>query len=137
VDPEIMGYVEAWINFLIGSEFVPSSIEQIVFHEQLQYAGRLDRIGSMYQDKTPWVIDIKTGPCKPWHGVQLAAYAACLDQPHRRAVVQLLPNGIYKVHEFKDRNDWKLFQACLSVWNARQAGAQWSHDNEPHFDSAA
>jgi hypothetical protein len=45
----------------------------------------------------PWVVDIKTAAehTNLWR-LQTAGYAACLRDPHKRASLQLFPDGRYR-----------------------------------------
>lgn len=124
LDPRIAGYVEAYAAFRRETGFAPTSIEELVHHPALMYAGRLDRVGTFPnspQPAMPWIVDIKTSSrALPSYAVQLAGYAGCFGTPHRRAVVHLGREG-YKVIEYADRNDWKTFQAALAVWRWKNA----------------
>ena len=116
VAEEIRPYLAAYQRFraeVITGEW--TAIEQPVYHETLRYRGTPDRVfGS-------WLYDIKTGGPLAWHGPQLAAYAACLPEITRRIGLYLSVDGGYNLVEYKDRDDWKVFQAALTVHNFKEA----------------
>jgi len=108
LDPVLAPYVLGWARFRRESGFVPVLIESVVFNEQHFYAGTLDRTGDM--NSFNWLLE-------PWTGPQTAAYSGCLNVPHKRGGVELRNDGTYKLTEYKDRNDIKVFLAALAVVN--------------------
>lgn len=123
--PALAPYLEAWRRFRDDTEFVPEHIELRVFHPALRYAGTLDRIGVMRDDR--WLIDIKTTTnVYPAVGPQTAAYAEAAraqgtDPGKRRGVVRLQKDGHYKLHECRDTSDFAVFCSIktLAAWASR------------------
>ena len=76
IDPEIVGYLEAYKKFLVEYEPMWLKSEYLVFDKKLFYAGRLDRYG--YLCAMQGVVDIKTGQKTKWHAIQLALYALAM-----------------------------------------------------------
>jgi hypothetical protein len=120
LDPMIVPYVEAGKRFYAESRFEVAYVEQRVVDTTHWYAGTLDRTGT-FPDGSVAVLDWKTGILVPGHGLQLAAYANCLEHPrrYRRIAVQLRDDGSYQIHEFpmKDfERDIRLFLSALACW---------------------
>lgn len=59
VDPQLQGYLQAWIKFREDYQFVPGSIEYQVHHPVYLYAGVIDRLGIIENNRV--LLDIKTG----------------------------------------------------------------------------
>lgn len=123
-------YLAAWRKFLDDTGFEIHAIEEQVFSRRHRYAGILDRLGVLNGRRV--VIDIKTtSAIKPLMGVQLAAYQAAVnegcpkaDQYPYRFVCQLRSDGSYRLAEFKDRADFTVFLALLTLanWKERHHG---------------
>jgi len=71
VHAAMVGYEQ----FLLEHDVVWELTEQKVFHNELFYAGTLDRLGTV--DGNPFLVDIKSGQKYRWHVVQVAAYRMC------------------------------------------------------------
>lgn len=120
LDPVLDPYMEAWQAFRLDSGFIPMLIEEPVANIVHQYAGTLDRFGSIKGN--PWLIDIKTGQTQRWAALQTAAYAGCLDAAWmNRAAVELQSDGRYNLREHKDRTDWDVWIGVLNMikWKRR------------------
>ena len=116
--PVLEPFVRAWINFRKDTGFVPEAVEEKVSHPIHRYAGKLDARGKLWKDNA--IIDRKTGSAQSWAALQLAAYEACLPERHRRFVVELDSEGKYRLIEYRDRNDIKVFLAALAIVNWRK-----------------
>ena len=119
VDPELLPYLEGWINFTEQTNFKVIQMEQIVADRNLRFAGRLDRTGSIGSSK--YVLDIKTGtnPTPAW-GVQIAAYKSCLEggRLYNCVALQLKKDGSYRLHAYPDyQGDIACFRALLTLRN--------------------
>ena len=101
VEPELTPYIQAYRDFCAQSGFTVALVEHRVYHPTFMYAGTLDRTGG-FPDKSLAVLDVKTGMPFPAHGLQLAAYAACLKHPrmYRRISLYLNEDGGYKAEEY-------------------------------------
>ncbi len=115
VDPVIALYLEAWKRFKGESGFVVEHSERQVWSTTYQYAGTLDRQGRFPKGRLPAIIDIKTGACNRWTGLQLAAYETALNEPHERYGVELRGDGTYKLMPFTDRTDRAVWLSAVSV----------------------
>jgi len=91
------------------------------YHKTLLYAGTIDRVGIVLGRDS--VLDVKTGALLPWTALQAAAYAEMLPAPIgarlARWGLQLSNNGSYKLEEYKDRNDFSVFNAALTTYKWR------------------
>lgn len=114
----------AWRKFVADYEPNWAAIETLGFSKLYRYAGTVDRLGvleRMGDDK--WVIDIKTSASvgKSW-GPQTAAYRQIAIEERgpawamaRRATVRLHDDGSYNFDECKSRDDWRIFDAMLTL----------------------
>jgi hypothetical protein len=117
---EIGGYVEAWRAFRRDYGFVPRLIEHRVFHPHYQYAGTLDRVGTV-RGGAEFIVDIKSGVAPDAVRYQLAAYNSCLPHPrtrHRRSV-ELHSDSSYRVTGFGTcdyQRDFNEFLRALETY---------------------
>lgn len=102
VEPELAGYVLAYMRFLRDYKPEWDMIEQPLVSTSSHYAGTLDRFGKI--DGRPWLVDIKTTaqPKRPtlisW-ACQLEGYARMLEcDIYCRADLQLRKDGTYKLY---------------------------------------
>lgn len=116
-------YVLAWRDFKVQTSFKPFLIEQQVYSQRYQYAGTLDRTGSMQGEEV--LMDIKTGSAlKATTRLQTAAYAEALRTDRRKQSlprwgVELHKNGSWRLEEFNDPDDLPTFLAALRLFNWR------------------
>ena len=98
-DP-IYGYLEAWQKCKRETELKVVETEALRADPVCRYATILDGIGE-YKGK-PAIWDLKSGPLRAWHGLQLAAGTGLTDI-RQRYVIQLDDDGDYHLHsEYKD-----------------------------------
>ena len=109
-----LAYLKAYKAFLSDSGFIPDLIEEQVYNAEWQYAGTLDRTGTL--GGTRVLIDIKSGAIPAWAGIQTAAYAGCLSERVTRYVLQLKDNGSYKLKKFDQASDFAVFKACVTIY---------------------
>lgn len=102
VEPELAGYVLAYMRFLRDYKPQWDMIEQPIVSTSSHYAGTLDRFGKI--DGRPWLVDIKTTsqPKRPtlisW-ACQLEGYARMLEcDIYCRSDLQLRKDGTYKLY---------------------------------------
>jgi hypothetical protein len=131
LDETIVPYVQAYISWLDWTRFEPLSVERMVYHERFRYAGRLDRIGRIGEDK--WVVDIKSGLLLEGHSYQTAAYCAALPEPlsHKRMLVQLCNDGKFVIHT----PPAELYYTHLQIFLA--ALDETRDEIEGHYESIA
>ena len=111
-------FVSAYQRFKAETNYTATLVEYKVFHDTYQYKGTFDSLGMFNGGKTEALIDVKTSSTMdPSMGYQLAGYDAALPtNPKRlRLGLQLKNDGTYQVHEYKDKNDSKIFLAALTV----------------------
>jgi hypothetical protein len=119
-------YLEAWRKFKKESGFYVFGMEQIVYSEKYLFAGTYDRVG-IFNDKLT-MLDIKSGVCDKKAikntGVQTAGYAIAYDEGKkfkerikRRIGVWLTDTGEPKLEPLKDKNDYTVFRAALTMAN--------------------
>lgn len=123
VEPEYDGYVAAYGLFLRDARPNWLHLEHVVYDATLGYAGTADRVGLL---NGAWaVLDIKTGPPAPWHGLQLAAYGRLLPGPTGLRPVRydlyLAETGTYRLEPQRTRTDDATFLAALAVAHFRRA----------------
>lgn len=114
----LAGYLAGYRKFLAEKRPEVIHNEQRMHHPGHLFAGTLDR--RYFMEGHLWDVDLKsTVAMSPIVGVQVAAYTAmqtAAGASHaRRGALQLFPDGKYKLHEFRERNDWPTFLSLLTV----------------------
>jgi len=125
VEPELAGYVLAYMRFLRDYKPQWEMIEQPLVSTAQHYAGTLDRFGTI--DGKPWLVDIKTTaqPKRPtlisW-ACQLEGYQRMLECDIYHFVdLQLKKDGTYKLYfsfSTQDKYDFDaadLFDKLLKI----------------------
>lgn len=114
------GYSRAYIKFKNEMNFSPTEIELPVYSKS-GYAGTIDRVGvinnklSIVDLKTTQVIDL------PYMGPQTAAYEMAYKEWAEykkvmpRYILQLKPDGNYKLTECKVKEDLNIFRYALEI----------------------
>jgi len=107
IEPELAGYVQAWLRFKRDWLFTPLHIEKPLYSTTSGYAGRLDRIGTVNGHLA--IVDVKTTTsfdrlAKIALACQLSGYdRLCVenDIPDIDYLygVQLKKDGTYTVHD--------------------------------------
>lgn len=123
-------YLAAYRKFRAAVSPTWEGIEEQVFHPIHEYAGTLDRRGTMY--KAPGVLDIKTGIPLPVVRLQTAAYveAWCATRTvpstyYRRWALYLRADGSYLLREVKTgRDDFRVFLSALNLYRWEKANAE-------------
>jgi len=119
LDPQLGPFLEAWIAFRQDKQFKPTHIEHRVYHPLYLYAGTLDRMGMMGEQRA--LLDIKTNKAEWWTALQTAAYEACVGRTSGipRYSVALKENGRYKLTPYRDPSDFQDFVAALRTNHLR------------------
>lgn len=129
VDPRVLPYLRAWATFRENSRLMPTTRERLVYHPTLGYAGTLDGIFVLPNNRRV-LVDIKTGdPDDSGCAFQTAAYQAAYqaehpDLPiHERWGVRLTPDhGIpYRISPYTDWTDFARFQAFITTYHCQAA----------------
>lgn len=122
IDPEIQPYLAAYEQFIKHSGFRSRLVEYRLVGNinGMLCGGTVDREGTM-ADKL-WIIDLKCiERLYPSFALQTAGYELLLPKPvappfhYTRAVLQLRPNGTYKLTTYDDPADRDVFRAALAV----------------------
>lgn len=120
-------YVERWIEwckaFPFGRENI-IHIEEPMWHTELRYGGKPDRIAWAFGRRT--VIEIKTGNAARWHELQTAGYkelARSGAERDARMAVYLNPDKPTKCVLHENRCDTDAWRACLCVHH-------WQHNRK-------
>ena len=130
VAPEIAGYLAAWRKFRTEGQVKAADFgepEKPMFHPAMRFAGTPD-VPLFFGGK--WaVLDIKTASAlsEPW-ALQTAAYKELINAntqagEHKiedRYSLRLREDGTYKLDQFKDKSDFGVFLACLTVYRAKE-----------------
>lgn len=123
LDDDLMPYLEAWRRFRSDTNFLPERIESVVAHPKLKYAGTLDRTGRIRWRRANRLalVDVKTGAPSRGTALQTAAYQAALaemtgHQIKTRMSVHLQGDGTYRVVEYNDPSDMRVFTAMLTAY---------------------
>lgn len=131
LDPKVKVRLEGWRTFRRDFGFEPETVEQPLLFDYygMLYGGTPDRIGRLTKETSIGVVraivDIKTTcEIEVHHAYQLAAYAMGRKTPDgnkfRRYVVQLLEDGDYRLQEFKDPHEERIFCSALAIeWEKR------------------
>lgn len=123
--PHLHAYLPGYRKFLLDCSPNWRHIEEPVFHRQLRYATRPDRIGEFkYQGKrvADAVVEYKTSaaPHAVW-GIQTMAQAHAAGRPTaRRFSLQVTPDGAYRLREWIDPDDWPAFVSLLTLYQWRK-----------------
>ncbi len=118
LDPVIEPYVMAYKNFKEETGFKAELIEKSVYHKEFNYAGTLDRTGTM--DGRRVLIDLKTSKSiDRIVGLQLAAYEMALYDLSflDRYALQLKQDGTYLLHPFKESSDRLAFEGACKLYH--------------------
>lgn len=115
VEPELAGYVIAYMRFLRDYKPQWEMIEQPLVSTAERYAGTLDRFGVI--DGKPWLVDIKTTaqPKRPtlisW-ACQLVGYSQMLEYAvYCRVDLQLKKDGTYRLFDAGETEEKYNFEA--------------------------
>src|SRR3990167_2475598 len=117
-------YLPGWTKFLAETGFKPEIIERPGYVEPHRFCGTLDRAGKLLG--SPAIVEIKTGA--PHCAVRLQTaghYLLTSMQYPRRFVVQLKPDGTYKLHpeiplENLERDCEELISMVRTHWLRRE-----------------
>jgi hypothetical protein len=133
VDPRLDGYLFAWDAFCSQhmADFRPRSVEQPQADPLLGFAGTPDVDGIHGTERSPWVVEVKTGPFQPGHLLQVAGYTllvrAGLTHGWPTGIVVVLgADGRFALHRATSR-DQTIFRAALMVWQHRLATTEAPH----------
>ena len=128
IEPELAGYVQAWMRFKRDWLFTPLHIEKPLYSATSGYAGRIDRIGTVNGQLA--IVDVKTTTsfdrlAKIALACQLSGYdRLCVenDIPDIDYLygVQLKKDGTYTAHDADKIQEKYKFDAAQAFSNALQ-----------------
>lgn len=127
-EPELAGYVIAYMRFLRDYRPLWEMVEQKVYSEQFGFAGTLDRYGTI--DGKPVLLDIKTSSSvnkltKIIWACQLSAYQLLLakeGEEVKRWNLVLKKDGKYQIVDASESekkyafSGFSLFNTLLLIW---------------------
>ncbi len=121
LDDELLPYLDAYEQFLHDHQPETIAVESRVWHPLLRYAGTEDREWLLAGVRCS--VDLKTCVAMlPGIGPQTAAYMEAKNQGRpaadkikRRYGLQLKKDGSYALHPYKDKGDFNIFVACLTL----------------------
>jgi len=127
-EPELAGYVIAYMRFLRDYKPLWECVEQKVYSDQFGFAGTLDRFGTI--DGKPVLLDIKTSSSvgklqKIIWACQLSAYVLLLakeGEDIRRWNLVLKRDGKYQLIDASESekkyafSGFSLFNTLLLIW---------------------
>lgn len=114
------GYIMAYQEFLNKFPYLHIiEIEKTLYHSNMGYCGKLDRVLENEKTGEIHIVDIKTGLHLRSHPLQLTAYALAYKKPNARlAGLHLGSDGTYKYKEFsKEEAVWR---SCMKVYNYKE-----------------
>jgi hypothetical protein len=146
IDPQIQPYLAAYQRFINESGFRPRLVEHRLVGNVsgMLCGGTVDREGTM--GGKPWIIDLKCiERLYPSFALQTAGYELLLPKPvtppfrYTRAVLQLRPNGSYKLTTYDDPADSDVFRGALgvTVWKMNHYGMDVGTGGCTELDEAA
>jgi len=118
LDPRVTLRLTQYQRFL--EELKPEilAIEEEVTNEALRYIGHLDRRWIL--NGSEGIGDLKAPSKAPWQAIQLALYAGCFKRPMKRWTLHLHDDR-YQLIEHKNRKDWEIAKAAITIANWREA----------------
>lgn len=118
--PAYRGYIDGVRMFLSETDCIPDVelCEKPQFNKIFMYGTKID-LPCLFNGHDS-IIDYKSGAETPVTGIQLAGQAQLIGKPVKRYGLHLKADGKYKLVEYKDRNDIKIFNAALSLYHWRQ-----------------
>ena len=114
IDPVLLGYFQAWLRFEGDTGYSSLANERPLASSVYGFAGTPDHFG--YLNGLHSIIDVKSGAPGHAAAIQTAGYQILIDHPARRYSLQLMPDGKYKLAEYRDREDRGIFLSALSVY---------------------
>lgn len=119
VDPQISGYIAAYVGFKLDTGFEPQLIEHRLYHKGYGYAGTIDRIGPLNANLS--IIDLKSGVPARVDELQMVGYwelCRANNIPIKKVFdLYLHEDGTYKLEPLKEKPKLLLpiFLAALTL----------------------
>lgn len=128
----LIPYLEAWKKFRkdYNIDYKPEEIERKLYSKKWDFEGTPDR--DPKEIKGEFVLpDIKSSTTMlPSVAIQTAAYQALYEENFdykikQRWGIQLLPDGTYKIHIYKNLSDNTIFFSALNVYRWKKENGLW------------
>jgi hypothetical protein len=118
LEDEDVLYFDALRHWMLAAGVEVLGAEELV--DGGSYAGWRDLRVRLRGHDRPVVVDLKTGQLPKWVGLQLAAYALTLPEPHDRMAVRLTSEGTASATWYRRATDAMDFRSCVRVWQLQQ-----------------
>ena len=120
MDPNLLGYLEAWRSFKAEYRYVPDFTETPLVHHTYVFGGTPDSAGYSGKLGVYCVVERKSRALEPWDELQVAGQAILLADVYRKApqaklLVQLRDDERYTVEECRRREARGIFLAAVTV----------------------
>jgi len=123
LSPGLKPYVEAWRKFKedFKIRFKSEQIEKPLYSKIYRFSGTPDREAIEINGKMT-LVDIKTSTTmQRYFELTTAAYKILQEENLgikivQRWGIQLLPDGTYKIHPYKNNSDETVFLSCLNIY---------------------
>jgi hypothetical protein len=135
LDPELAPYLAQYKQFLFDTKARVIASEEIVYCEQMRYAGQLDK--RLAWKRSTYLCDLKSGAVPHTVGPQTAAYQrASIYAPRKRICLQL-KRDTYRLIVQDDLSDFSLFISALNCYRFTQRGRMYGIIEEEAGAAAA
>lgn len=125
---DVEGFVIAWDNFLRSTQWESVAIEEAIYSDRYQIAGRPDAIGHFPGGELT-VLDIKSGAHRPRYDFCSAGYLTVANEYYEeeivdRVYVHVKKDGTFAVNHAKRKNDMTAFThaAQFKLWRDKYYG---------------
>lgn len=125
IDDRLVGYLDAYRAFKQAVDLGPCRLLETPLADPIRFvAGTVDQVRLLRGYLA--VLDIKSGTQSAWWALQVAAYESLVRLalgcgPLKRYAVQLQKDGRFKLIEYQDRNDLRIFYSALAIVQWREA----------------
>lgn len=136
IDEIVRPFFAGWERARDEMGIKPIKLEELVWHDELGYAGRLDLLSYVDVLAPIVLIDLKASrTCWPWHRLQAAAYnmaaidRGLVDGPIPRMVLLLKGDGGYDAsHIWYEEDGFEEWVECVKKYHAPEEEDEWWTD---------
>lgn len=116
IDPDIVGYVDAWKSYRSKVGISVLWQERKLYSPAYLFCGTPDLLGIIKKENV--LVEIKTGAPQPYTALQMAAQKHLVEinfeiKIKHRYEVELMENGNFKQIEHTDKSDEQVFIALV------------------------
>ena len=125
LDEDSTDALAKYIDWKESIGYEPELIQQPLYSQRFDVCGIPDSVGWIGEEFALIDIKMSSGGLKPWHALQLAAYAAMVDgegmrKPPQRYVLDLkLKKAKLRRVETDVEHDWSVFRAARAIYDWR------------------